>query len=134
MVLVGIFIVHALSFHWVLPTLQSIWLSRAAASVVHRHAAQIGARNPVVAAAGYSEPSLVFLLGTGTILTDGPGAASHLAHAGRGGFALVRASDHEVFEAQLARFGLVPKHLATIQGFNYSTWARVRLDLYQAVE
>src|SRR5262249_52327596 len=49
-----------------------------------------GCDYPLVASAGYHEPSLVFLVGTSTLLTDGAGAADHLRE-GYCRFALVEA-------------------------------------------
>ena len=67
---------HGLLFAGVGPRLDALWLSRNAAILVADHT---GEASNAVAAAGYSEPSLVFMLGTGTILTDGTGAADAMA-------------------------------------------------------
>ena len=46
--------------------------------VIARALQDAGCENPQAAAAGYHEPSLVFLVGTETLLTDGAGAADFL--------------------------------------------------------
>ncbi|MBV9556440.1 MAG: glycosyltransferase family 39 protein, partial [Pseudolabrys sp.] len=52
--------------------------------------------DPRYAAAGYHEPSVVFLFGTATVLTDGPGAADFLAQ-GACRFALVEGRQERSF-------------------------------------
>ncbi len=52
--------------------LATIWVSPRVAALVSKHAV---AGDPPPVLAGYTEPSLVFLLGTETRLTDGTGAA-----------------------------------------------------------
>lgn len=117
---------HALLFAGVAPRLNALWLSRAAAGMVAAHSGEQGA---VVAAAGYSEPSLVFMLGTGTLLTDGTGAADALAH-GDNTFALVESRQEASFEAEAAHLGIAPKKLAGVDGLNYSRGQKTALTLY----
>jgi len=85
----------------------------------------------VIAAAGYHEPSLVFLLGTSVKLTDGAGAAEML----RGGycrFALVEAREQRAFaqraEAIGLRYGLGPR----IEGFNTNNGRALSISVYRA--
>jgi len=64
-----------------------------------------GCPNPLVAAAGYHEPSLVFLLGTQTRLVDGAGAAEVL----KGGpcrFALIESRHERAFGQRADAIGL----------------------------
>ncbi len=84
----------------VLPGLDRLWLSRAAAGLVAHHPPAAGA--PLVAV-GYSEPSLVFLLGTNLRLTTTRGAAEALAG---GGEALVSSREEAMFRQALAARGL----------------------------
>ena len=75
-------VVFVPAFARVAPSLDQLWLSRAAAAMVRASPAG-GA--PVVAV-GYSEPSLVFLLGTATrFLAPDAAAAVHHRHARRRG-------------------------------------------------
>src|ERR1044072_9187189 len=64
-----------------------------------------GCRNPVIAAAGYHEPSLVFLIGTRTRLVDGATAAEIL----RGGecrVAIIESRQDRAVEPRAERNGL----------------------------
>ena len=119
---------HALLFAGVAPRLDSLWLSRAAAAMVADHA---GAERSTVASAGYSEPSLVFMLGTGTLLTDGKGAAAALAD-GRATRAVVERRQDTAFRAEASRLGIAPKDLASVTGLNYSRGQATTLRLYGA--
>lgn len=105
---------YPVAFHGVLPSLDKMFLSRGVARVV----GTIGSDGPV-AAAGYSEPSLVFLLGTRTRFTDGAGAAQYLADNRR---ALVVVSERErpAFDAKLAQLDLPTEIFGTVEGINYS--------------
>ncbi len=84
-------------FGLILPTLDPIWLSRSVARVI----AQDHLEGRPVVAAGYAEPSLVFLLGTDTRLTTGESAARFLMESPT---ALAVVSDREEapFQAALA--------------------------------
>jgi 4-amino-4-deoxy-L-arabinose transferase-like glycosyltransferase len=109
----------------VLPGLERLWLSRAAASLVAEHPRQAG--TPLVSI-GYSEPSLVFLVGTDIRLTTSRGGADALA---AGGEVLVSNREEAVFRQALNARGLVAQALGTAPGFNYSNGQRVVLTLYR---
>jgi hypothetical protein len=108
----------------VLPGLDRLWLSRAAAGLVARHPPVAGA--PLVAV-GYSEPSLVFLLGTDLTLATPRGAAEALA---RGGEALVSDREGSMFHQALGGRGLVAQPVANVDGLDYSNGQRMVLTLY----
>ena len=80
----------------------------------------------------YTEPSLVFLLGTGTKLTDAPGAAEHLLRDPACGLALVGAEQRDAFLALMKDAKVAPAELDRISGLNYSTGKRLDLILYGA--
>lgn len=82
-----------------------------------------------VASAGFSEPSLVFALGTQTRLTNGMGAAQALA-GGDAALALVEARQEEPFLAEInaRQLGVTP--LFSIDGLNYSRGDAVSLTVY----
>lgn len=84
----------------------------------------------LVASAGYREPSLVFLLGTGTVLTDGAGAAAHLG-SGPCALALVEQREEPAFKAALSRAD-PPETIGRVVGVNYSNGRSVDLTLYGA--
>ena len=108
----------------VLPGLDRLWLSRAAAGLVAHHPPAAGA--PLVAV-GYSEPSLVFLLGTNLRLTTTRGAAEALAG---GGEALVSSREEAIFQQALAARGLAVQPVGNVRGLDYSNGQRMVLTLY----
>ena len=110
----------------VAPELTQLWVSRNVAEVVDT----LAVRGPV-ASAGYNEPSLVFLLGTATKLTDGTTAASFLAEHPDGA-AIVAMPEQNAFLAQSATLGLTVKSLAEVKGLNYSRGKPVDLVVYGA--
>jgi 4-amino-4-deoxy-L-arabinose transferase-like glycosyltransferase len=116
---------HALLFAGVAPRLDTIWLSRDAAAAVAAHAGP----DVTVATAGYSEPSLVFALGTHTILSGAKGAAEALAD-GRAKLALVEDREGPTFVVEAGRLGLHPRPLAVVEGVNYSRGQKTVLRLY----
>ena len=111
----------SLLFAGLLPGLQPLWVSQRVAQLVPRDAP--------VAAAGFHEPSLVFLLGSGTKLTDGPGAADYLAatpHAA----AIITARDESAFQQRLAAVGRTAHLLGAVDGLNYSHGRPVHLSVW----
>jgi 4-amino-4-deoxy-L-arabinose transferase-like glycosyltransferase len=108
----------------VLPGLDRVWLSRSAASLVAQHPPPAGV--PLVAV-GDSEPSLVFLLGTGLQLLTPRAAAAAL---GRGGEALVANRDEPGFRHALAGSGLDATALGSVSGLDYSNGQHLVLTLY----
>ena len=108
----------------VLPGLDRLWLSRSAAALVATHPAPAGA--PLVAV-GYSEPSLVFLLGTGLRLVSAAAAAETLAG---GGEALVGDREDPMFHQSLAAHGLVADRIGETRGLDYSDGQQIVLTLY----
>jgi 4-amino-4-deoxy-L-arabinose transferase-like glycosyltransferase len=75
--------------------------------------------HPRYAAAGYHEPSIVFLFGTTTVLTDGPGAADFLAE-GPCRFALVEGHQERSFARRGEVIGLRYAPGPRVDGFNYN--------------
>lgn len=115
-------------FEGLLPRLDRLALSRQVAEV-----ADILAPGALVASAGYSEPSLVFLLGTKTLLTNGSGAAGHLA-AHADGMAVVALGENPDFLAAAAGQGLLVSEQMRIDGFNYSRGKPATLILYTRID
>jgi len=104
------------------PTLDQIWLSRSVAELVPR--------GTPFAAAGFHEPSLVFLTGTATKLVDGSGAADVLLHSHEG-MALVEREQESAFLAALQSEGRQARALAQLDGFNYSRGRPAHLTLWE---
>ena len=110
------------------PRLSALWLSPRMAE----SAARFGrASDPPVRTAGYSEPSITFLLGTSTVLDDG--ATAGQAAAARGGLVLVEAGQKAEFLAAVAKAGAHADELDEIDGLNYSRGRRARITLYRIV-
>ncbi len=108
-----------------LPRLTPLWLAPRVEAALAAHADVTG-----FAAAGFAEPSLMFLCGTGTrMLGDGAEAADFLA-AAPGRVVLVEARQLPAFTARAAALALVAHPFADIAGFNYSNGRRVRLVLF----
>ena len=113
-------------FAGVLPGLDQLFVSRAAARLVATRP-HVG---PVVVA-GYAEPSLVFLLGTDTVLADGARAAQNLRN-GPAALSLVSDREEKSFLAAAVALGLKPVMVGEVRGFNYSRGKMVVLTAYGA--
>jgi 4-amino-4-deoxy-L-arabinose transferase-like glycosyltransferase len=88
--------------------------------------------HPRYAAAGYHEPSLVFLFGTATVLTDGPGAADFL---GEGGcrFAFVEARQGRSFVRRAESIGLRYAPGPRVDAINYNEGGRaITIAVYRS--
>jgi hypothetical protein len=79
--------------------------------------------------AGFAEPSLVFQLGTQTLLGDAQDAADAVAE---GRAALVEGRASQAFVAELKRNGLKARAVDQIKGYNYSSGKPVTLTLWRA--
>jgi 4-amino-4-deoxy-L-arabinose transferase-like glycosyltransferase len=88
--------------------------------------------HPIAASAGYEEPSLVFLAGTDTLLTDASGAADFL-HQGSCRFAFVDRPEQRVFAQHAATIGLLFKAGPTVNGFNLSNGRRIAVTVFESV-
>ena len=119
-------LLYAGTYAAVLPNIDGVWVSRQAARAV----AQVRpCPDSVVATAGSSEPSLVFLLGTPTKLVHGAGAGAHLTADRACGLALVEDREAPAFLDSLGT--ATPQPLAELSGFNYNTGKRLHLTLYR---
>ncbi len=120
-------VLYAGTYALVLPGIDGLWISRSAAQAV---SATRPCPTTTVASAGYSEPSLVFLLGTNTRLITAEGAAHHLMDDRACALALVDQREEAGFRSALA--GVEPKPLGVIHGLNYNNGRRIALTLYAA--
>ena len=84
---------------------------------------------PVTAVAGFSEPSLVFLSGTGTILTSGGGAAQHLLNESHAA-AIVEGREMPAFTQALGGRAADVREAAQLSGINYSKGKPVTLHVF----
>ena len=87
---------------------------------------------PRYAAAGYHEPSVVFLFGTTAVLTDGSGAADFLAE-GPCRFALIEGRQERSFARRAEAIGLRYAPGPRVDGFNYNEGGhRITIAVYQS--
>ena len=92
-----------------------------------------GCENPHVAATGYyQEPSLVFLLGTNTLFTSGPGAAEFLKK-GPCHFALIDARSEQGFIRRADAIGLRYALAKRVAGYNISIGRPVALAVFRSM-
>jgi 4-amino-4-deoxy-L-arabinose transferase-like glycosyltransferase len=114
-------------FGLIIPSLHPVFPSAELAKILR----ESGCDAPVAAAAGYGEPSLVFLAGTETRQTDGAGAAEFL----RGGecrFAFVEARQERNFAQRADAIGLLYSSGPRVEGFNMGNGRSVTIAVYRS--
>ena len=109
-----------------LPSLERIHMSTAISKVID----QMPARPPAIAAAGYHEPSLVFLLGKDLLLLNGREAAFFLGEAS-GGVALIESRQNDVFLETANALGLKLDTPIQVSGINMSKGQPVIMLIYR---
>jgi 4-amino-4-deoxy-L-arabinose transferase-like glycosyltransferase len=109
-----------------LPHIGPLWL----ANRVEAALARTGFAGKPLAAVGYHEPSLMFLVGAATIMArTGQDGADDLARH-EAAAALVAEGDRNAFLGEAARLGLTVQPVAGVRGFNYSRGRAADLTLY----
>ena len=111
----------------VLPSLTTLFPSAEVARAL-RSVVCVG---PKAAAAGFHEPSLVFMTGTGTLLTDGSGAADFLGQ-GSCRFALVESRSERVFVLRAEAIGLRYNVATRIEGYNISQGRAISIAIFRS--
>jgi 4-amino-4-deoxy-L-arabinose transferase-like glycosyltransferase len=86
---------------------------------------------PKAAAAGFHEPSLVFMTGTSTLLTDGSGAADFLAQ-GSCRFALVEQRSERSFAQRAEAIGLRYDVASRVDGYNISQGRPISIAIFRS--
>ena len=128
--LMGLFtagiLVHFVIFAGVVPQLSRIHI----ADAVAQNLASSGRQPTAIAAAGYHEPSLVFLLGRDVLLVDSREAALFLAEA-PDGVALVEARQQAAFLDMARRLGLRLAAPEQLSGYNMSKGQDVVILIYR---
>ena len=124
----GLFLIVP-AFSLILPSLNGVWISRDIACIVAR--LPLPASSELVSV-GYHEPSLVFLLGTGTRLADTPEDAVKALEQGAT-LALIEASERRRVETMSRAAGITLVPVTTIRGFNYSKGKWLRLTLFKVI-
>ena len=87
---------------------------------------------PLAASAGYEEPSLVFLAGTKTRLTDAAGAADFLLPGGCR-FAFVEARQQRAFALRAEAIGLRYNRGPLVEGYDISNGKAVSIAVFETV-
>jgi len=86
---------------------------------------------PKAAAAGFQEPSLVFMTGTSTLLTDGSGAADFLAQ-GSCRFALIEKRAERNFAQRAEAIGLRYELASRVEGYNISQGRPISIAIFRS--
>lgn len=105
------------------PLFPSVTLARALRSVE--------CVGPQAAAAGYHEPSLVFMTGTSTLLTDGSGAADFLQQ-GSCRFALIESRQERAFAQRAEAIGLRYNMAQRIDAYNFSQGRQISIAVFRS--
>lgn len=114
-------------FGIVLPSLPMLFPSDILASIVR----SAGCDKPLVAAAGFHEPSLVFLAGTDTRLVEGTAAADFLRQ-GPCRIAIIEGRSERSFVQRAEVIGLRYQPLPRVDGFNISSGRSVSLSVFSS--
>ncbi len=111
----------------VLPALTPLFPS---AEIAHalRNVVCVG---PKAAAAGFHEPSLVFMTDTSTVLTDGSRAADFLSQ-GSCRFALVEQRSERAFVQRAEAIGLRYNVATRVDGYNISQGRAVSISIFRS--
>jgi 4-amino-4-deoxy-L-arabinose transferase-like glycosyltransferase len=121
-------VAYGVIYPTLLPGLESLWISRRVARLVEENKP---CAKSTVYAAGFAEPSLVFLLGTETGLHGPRAAADHLLKDPGCGLALVSSTLEDELRARLATAEGRLQSLGTVTGLNYSKGKMLNLTLYR---
>ncbi|CAM5590025.1 Undecaprenyl phosphate-alpha-4-amino-4-deoxy-L-arabinose arabinosyl transferase [Mycolicibacterium aubagnense] len=119
---------YAVLIGLIVPTLAPIWLTPRIVAAIQENKP---CENSVLASSQYHEPSLIFMAGTNTRLTDTQGASSHLAADPACALALVPVADEPALQSALASSGKTATRLKEIDGINYSSGDKLALGLYK---
>jgi 4-amino-4-deoxy-L-arabinose transferase-like glycosyltransferase len=115
-------------FGVIVPALDALFPSPSLARILRNS----GCPRPVVAAAvGYHEPSLVFLAGTPTRLTDVSGAAEFMA-GGECRFALIETRQERSFAAQAEAIGLRYSPGPRVEAINISNGQAITMAVFRS--
>ncbi len=127
---IGAIMVQGATLGLVVPKMESLWLSPRLAAAVKRNAP---CATPQVVSTNYHQPSLVFLVGTNTILGFPPDAAKFIAGGGCR-LALVTDRSEEAFLAELAKLGRTAELVERVGGMNIGKFGRESVGVYRLRE
>src|SRR5581483_8596023 len=115
--------VFSITLPWLKPIFPSVTLAN-----VLRNA---NCKDPIAASAGFEEPSLVFLAGTETRLTDASSAADFLLK-GPCRFAFIEAHQERAFALRAEAIGLRYERASNVEGYNISRGQRINIAVFQS--
>ncbi|WGM38258.1 glycosyltransferase family 39 protein [Caulobacter sp. NIBR1757] len=123
---------HALLVGQLMPRLEPLWLAPRLAMALKRTGLdpQVGRTPGPIETAGYSEPSLVFALGTRTGL-GGPADAVRALAEGRP--AIVEQREQKEFLALMQARGVPVDPITRLKGFNYAKGDEMDLTIYRGL-
>ncbi|MXN64275.1 phospholipid carrier-dependent glycosyltransferase [Stappia sp. GBMRC 2046] len=123
-------LIFAGTWAFTMPTLDPLWISPRLAAAVKDSAP---CPDPLVASAGFNEPSYVFLQGTDTLLTDAAGAANHLAGETneRCRIAVVERRREAGFLKALSAEGISAEEVGRVSGININGGDRLDIGVYR---
>ncbi len=113
---------------WEVPCLAPLWVAPRTAALLRGEPHRAASGDDIVIA-GYSEPSLMFLLGPDVLEAPG-GARAAAALANDRRFAIVEGRDESDFLAAAARHALHPRPLGEVVGFDPGSGRRVSLNVF----
>lgn len=122
---------YGLIFGGILPQIDQLWLSRQIATQFH---AEKACEDSILVSVTYHEPSLVFLAGTDTLMTDAAGAAKHLLADPKCAVAVVPDEGAEPFLTAVKQEGAELVSGAALFGINYSNGPEYIMRLYRIVD
>jgi 4-amino-4-deoxy-L-arabinose transferase-like glycosyltransferase len=119
----------SIAVYWsVIPALAAVFPSVAIQRAIH----MTGCKTPGIAAAGYHEPSMVFLSGTDTALTSAAGAADFLKAGDDCRFAVVEQGLERTFARRAEAIGVRYTQASRFRGYNLGTGGRVSFTIYRS--
>jgi 4-amino-4-deoxy-L-arabinose transferase-like glycosyltransferase len=120
-------ILAAVALAGVIPRLEQVMISRQAANLIARS----GALPAATTAVGFSEPSLVFQVGTKITLAQNAADAADFLTKTPNSVALVEQRFDTEFHQRLTQQNFVAEPLGNVKGLNYSRGDQVSLTLYR---
>lgn len=123
---IGAIMLQGVTLGLIVPNMDSLWLNQRLADAVDRRAP---CASPQVASL-FHQPSVVFLVGTDTLLAHVPEAAKFLAV---GGCRLALATDRseQAFLAELAKLGRTAELVERVDGLNLGKFGRESVGVYR---
>lgn len=119
----------SIAVYWsVIPALEAVFPSVAIQRTIHAS----GCKSPEIAAAGYHEPSMVFLSGTDTVLTSAAGAADFLKSGDNCRFAVVEQGLERTFARRAEAIGARYSQASRFRGYNLGSGRRISFTIYRS--